>query len=157
MKRRRDPHTSDLFATDWEPPQVAVGYAPDVAGRGRLDSRIARLVSRALRDARDEDGKARADIARCMSAYLDRPVSEAMLNKWAAEASEEHRIPLDAFVALIEATEAKDLLGFVPELFGFAVVPERYASLIEAHLWEEREQEAVRRRQAAEMRWRASR
>lgn len=155
MTRQRDQHTGDLFA--WEPPKVAVGYAPDVAGRGRLDNRIARLIGRALRDARDEHGHSRTVVARRMSAYLDRTISEAMLNKWAAEASDDHRIPLDAFIALIEATDAEGLLGFVPELFGFAVVPDRYASLIEVHLWEEREREAGRRKQAAEARWRATR
>ena len=42
------PLTGDLF--DWQPPQVAVGYSADVAGRGRLDNKIARLIGQALRD-----------------------------------------------------------------------------------------------------------
>ena len=134
----RDRITQDLFA--WEPPQVKVGYSEDVTGRGDLENRIARLVARAMRDARD-DGRNRAELASSMSRELGRSVSEDMLNKWASEASGAHRIPLDAFIALIRATEAKELLGFVPSLFGFAVVPEHYTDLIEIHLIDEREEE----------------
>src|SRR5690606_25756145 len=101
--------TSDLFS--WEPPQVSVGYSADVVGRGELENQISRLVGRALRDCRDEGVGSRADVARRMSAYLNRPVSESMLNKWSSENSGEHRIPLDAYIALIEATKANDLLG----------------------------------------------
>ncbi|MFH1796307.1 MAG: hypothetical protein ABIF45_17595 [Pseudomonadota bacterium] len=155
MKRQRDPLTGDLFS--WEAPKVAVGYSDDVAGRGALDSQISRLISRALRDARDEGKGSRADIAKAMSAELRRPVSEAILNKWSAEASGEHRIPLDAFIALIKATEADGLLGFIPSLFGFAVVPEHYADIIELHLIDEHERDIVARRAALQARVRAKR
>ncbi|RWC58887.1 hypothetical protein [Mesorhizobium sp.] len=156
MARSRNDHlTNDLF--EWEPPQVAVGYTPDVVGRGELDSQISRLVGRALRDCRDEGQGSRADIARRMSAYLNRPVSEGILNKWSSESSDEHRIPLDAFIALIEATKANDLLGFVPSKFGFAVVPEKYADLIEIHLIEEHERDIAARKTALQVRWKAKR
>ncbi|TIV64909.1 MAG: hypothetical protein E5V89_28875, partial [Mesorhizobium sp.] len=136
---RRDILTADLF--DWEPPKVAVGYAPDVAGRGGLDNQISRLVSRALRDCRDEGNGSRADVARRMSAYLDRQISEGILNKWSSESSDEHRIPLDAFIALIDATQAEALLGFIAEKFGFAVVPAKYADIIELSLIEDHERD----------------
>ncbi len=155
VRRARDTHTSDLFS--WEPPQVAVGYSDDVAGRGALENKVARLVGRALRDARDDGKGSRAEIARKMSAYLDRPVSEAMVNKWAGEASGEHRIPLDAFIALIHATEADGLLGFVPGLFGFAVVPAKYADLIELQLIDEHERDIAARKAALQARWKAKR
>lgn len=134
----KDRLTQDLFS--WEPPKVTVGYAQDVYGRGDLENRIARLVARAMRDARD-DGKSRSDLSGAMSRDLGRSVSEDTLNKWASEASGAHRIPLDAFIALIRATDAKNLLGFIPSLFGFAVVPEHYTDLIEIHLIDEREEE----------------
>jgi len=153
--KRRDTLTSDLF--DWQPPQVAVGYSGDVAGRGALDSQISRLVSRALRDARDEGKGSRTDIAKAMSAELRRPISDAMLNKWSAESSGEHRIPLDAFIALIKTTEADGLLGFIPSLFGYAVVPERYADIIEMHLIDEHERDIAARKAALQARWRAKR
>ncbi|ESY48977.1 MULTISPECIES: hypothetical protein [unclassified Mesorhizobium] len=146
VRSRRDQLTADLF--EWEPPKVAVGYAADVAGRGDLDNQISRLVSRALRDCRDEGKGSRADIARSMTVYLGRQVSEGMLNKWSSESSDEHRIPLDAFIALIDASQADGLLGFVPEKFGYAVVPEKYADIIEISLIEEHERDIAARKTA---------
>lgn len=153
-RRYRDPLTRDLF--DWQPPKVAVGYGPEVAGRGRLDNRIARLIGQALRDARD-DGRSRAQIAKAMSEYLARTISEAMLNKWSSEGSEDHRIPLDAFIALVEATGAKDLLGFVPAMFGLTVIEAEYAELIEERLLDDHIEEMQARRQVLASRRKARR
>ncbi|WP_370270134.1 hypothetical protein [Nioella sp.] len=144
MARYRDPLTKDLFS--WQPPKVGVGYSEDVIGRGRLDNKIARLIAQALRDARD-DGQSRADIARALSAYLGRSVSEAMLNKWSSEGSEEHRIPLDAFIGLVHATGARDLLGFVPGEFGLTVIENQYAELIEERLLDDHIEEMQARKQ----------
>lgn len=155
MSKRRDPHTLDLL--DWEPPVVSVGYGADVAGRGPLDNRIARIVGRALRDARDERGLGRADAAREIAEHLGRSISPAMLDKWSSEGSAEHRIPLDAFIALIRVTGADDLIGFIPSMFGFAAVPERYAGLIELHLIEEHEADIAARKTALQAKWRARR
>ncbi|RWR14227.1 hypothetical protein D2T29_16000 [Sinirhodobacter populi] len=145
MARHRDPLTKDLFS--WEPPKVGVGYSDDVIGRGRLDNKIARLISQALRDAR-EDGISRAEVASRMSGFLGRTVSEAMLNKWSSEGSEEHRIPLDAFVGLVHATDAKELLGFVPGQFGLTVIENEYAELIEERLLDDHIEELQARKQA---------
>ncbi|WP_210268949.1 hypothetical protein [Brucella intermedia] len=144
MNKRRDPLTKDLF--EWTPPQVAIRYEEGVTGRGSLDNQIARLVSRALRDARD-DNKGRSEIAASMSKYLKRSISAGMLDKWASEASEEHRIPLDAFIALVHATDAKELLGFVPGMFGLTVIENEYADLIEDKLLEDHIEELQARRQ----------
>ncbi|WP_246750302.1 hypothetical protein [Martelella lutilitoris] len=144
MARRRDPLTKDLFS--WEPPKVAVGYSADVIGRGRLDGKIARLVGQAFRDAR-EDGMSREDIAAEMSRFLGRDISATTLYKWTSESSEGHRIPLDAFIALVHATGAKDLLGFVPGEFGLAVIESQYADLIEERLLEDHIEEMQARRQ----------
>lgn len=154
MARRRDPLTKDLFS--WEPPKVAVGYSAEVIGRGRLDNKIARLVSHALRNAR-EDGKSRAEVAQKISEFLNRPVSEAMLHKWASEGSEEHRIPLDVFIGLVHATDDKDLLGFVPGEFGLTVIENEYAELIEERLLEDHIEEMQARRQVLNARRRARR
>lgn len=143
MSKRRDPLTKDLF--EYQPPKVAVRYDDGVTGRGSLDNQIARLISHALRDARD-DGNARTDIAASMSRYLGRSISAAMLDKWASEASDEHRIPLDAFIALVDATDAKELLGFVPGMFNLTVIENEYADLIEDKLLEDHIEELVARR-----------
>jgi transcriptional regulator with XRE-family HTH domain len=155
MARRRDPMTKDLFA--WQPPKVAVGYSADVIGRGRLDNKIARQISQALREAREDQRLSRSDIAARMSEYLGRTISEAILNKWAAEGSEDHRIPLDAFVALVDATGAKALLGFVPGEFGLTVIEDEFADLIEAQLLDEHMEEVQARRAALTLRRKARR
>lgn len=154
MVKHRDPLTKDLFS--WEPPKVAVGYSAEVAGRGPLDNRIARIIGQALRDARD-DGKNRASIAQTMSVYLGRTISEAMLNKWTSEGSEDHRIPLDAFIALVHATGAQELLGFVPGEFGLTVIENEYAELIEERLIDDHIEEMQARRQVLATRRKARR
>ncbi|WP_418459807.1 hypothetical protein ACNT8L_04695 [Brucella intermedia] len=154
MTKRRDPLTKDLF--EWTPPQVAIRYEEGVTGRGSLDNQIARLVARALRDARD-DNKGRSEIAASMTRYLDRSISTTMLDKWASEASGEHRIPLDAFIALVHATDAKELLGFVPGMFGLTVIENEYADLIEDRLLEDHIEELQARRQVLSAKRKAAR
>lgn len=156
MARGGDRHTLDLFR-DWEPPKVAVGPAPaDV--RGPLDLVIARLISAALKNASlKKPGRKREDIAKSMSAFLGRAISKDMLDAWASGAKTTNRIPLDAFVALIDATGDHDLLGWMPGQHGYVVVPEKYGDLIELHLLEERETEIARRKQALQARYRGGR
>lgn len=154
MSKRRDTLTPDLFT--WSPPKVAAGYEEVVAGRGTLDNRISRTLSRALKDAK-ERGTSREAIAKAMSQFLGRVISEDMLNKWASEASEGHRITLDAFIALIEATGAYDLFGLVVSNFRFVAVPEKYGDIIELHEIEQHEADVVARKQAVQARLRARR
>ena len=153
MNRRRDPLTKDLFS--WQPPTVAVGYGAEVTGRGRLDNKIARLIAHALKDARDERGVARPQVCTRMSDYLGRTISEAMLNKWSSEGSEDHRISLDAFIALVDATGAQGLLGFVPGEFGLVVIEQEYAELIRLHLIREKIKEMQAQEQLLTARLRA--
>jgi len=152
---RRDPLTKDLF--EWVPPKVAVGYSAEVTGRGGLENKIARLVGHALRDAREDRGIDRSEIAQSMSSYLGRAVPLTMLNKWSSEASEDHRIPMDAFMALVDATGATELLGFMPGEFGLTVIEEQYAELIEAQLLDEQIEEMQARRQVLTTRRKAKR
>ncbi|WP_020179682.1 hypothetical protein [Methylopila sp. M107] len=152
---RRDQRTLDLLS--WEAPDFAAAYPETVAGRGPIDNKIARLVSQALRDAKDERDLGRTAIAEVMSAYLGRTISSGMLDKWASEASDEHRIPLDAFAALIHATGVDALLGFLPGLFKYVAVPERYAHLIELYEIEEHEKEVAARKAALQSKMRAGR
>lgn len=152
--RYRDPLTKDLF--QWQPPKLAVGYGEEVTGRGRLDSRIARLIGQALRDARDDD-RSRASVAKDMSAYLGRAISKAMLNKWSSESSEHHRIPLDALIALVDATGAKDLPGVVRGMFGLTVIEAEYAELIEECLLDDHIEKMHARRQVLAARRKARR
>ncbi len=145
MPLLRDPHARNV--TVYEPETVTVGYGDDVVGRGALGNQVARLVSRVLRDARDA-GVNRAEVARRMTDRLVRPVSAAQLDKWASEAADEHRIPLDAFAALVEAADQHRALGFLPGLYGYAVVPLRYVDMIELQMLEDHEKEVAARKLA---------
>jgi hypothetical protein len=148
---RRDLATPDLFA--WQPPKVAAGFDDGALSGNRLGSKISRAVALALKAS----GKSRSEVARLMSAELGQPVSADMLDAYASEAKESHRITLERFVALITVTGCVDLIGFVAGLFGQVVVPERYAALIELHLIEEHEREVTRRKEAVQAKWRAGR
>lgn len=149
MARGRDSSTMDLFS-DWTPPQVTVAPAPEDV-RGPMDLVIARLIKRAL-EHRD-----RSEIAATLSDVLGRNVSPATLDAWASPAKTNNRIPLDAFAALIEVTQDMSLLGWLPELHGYVVVPAKYADLIELHLLEEREAEIARRKAALTARYKGGR
>lgn len=111
---------------------ASIGYSDDVIGHGPLENRIARLVGRALQDARG-DGTYRGEVAGRMATYLGRPISQGTLDKWSSEAADNHRIPLDAFVALVDATRQHALLGFIPGLFGYAVVSAAATEVIRLH------------------------
>ena len=145
---RRDPVTPDLF-DDWAADDGVVGYGEAAAPASRaatLDSRIAKAVALALKDCELE----RSAIAWDMTRYLGgERVTVNMLNKYASEASEEHRIPLARFAALIHATKDYRLLSLLPELFGFAVVDRRYLPWIEYGQLSEVEGELRRRKDAA--------
>lgn len=145
MARPADRSTLDLFA-DYEPPQVTVAPAPEDV-RGPMDLVISRLVKRAL------EGRERAKVAEEMSASLGRSVALTTLEAWASPAKVGNRIPLDAFAALIEVTNDMRLLGWLPEMHGYVVVPAKYADLIELHLLEEKEQEIARRKVALTARY----
>ncbi len=151
MVRHKDTNTADLLS--WTPPDVHVTYDEQVAGRGRLDNKVARLIGRALQEAKELHGLTRSHVVARMGEFLGRRISEEMLNKWASEATD-NRIPLVAFIALIEATKADQLLGFVPEQFDHIVVPEKYRGIIELHLIEvhEAEIEAAKSRLMLNMR-----
>jgi hypothetical protein len=56
-----------------------------------------------------------------------------------------------------EPPAATALLGFMPGLFGFVAVPERYAGIIEMHLLEEHEAEIAARKAALAAKWKAKR
>jgi hypothetical protein len=140
-RARGDSLTGDLLA--WEPPKVAAGFGEGAVRGSRIANQICQVVKLAL------EGQDRAEVAARMSGELGYPVSRAMLDNYASEGAEAHKITLERFVALVEATGCVDALAFVAERFGHVVVPERYAAIVEYHLLEEHEQDVTRRKQAA--------
>lgn len=116
-KAYRDDRTLDLFA--WQPPPAAVGFPHEAIRAATIAGRVSRAVANALRDC----GTDRAIVARRMSDYLGEPVSVHVLNAYASQARDEHRINVPRYAALAHATGDMRLLGVVPELFGHAVIP----------------------------------
>tara|TARA_R110002020_G_scaffold134518_33_gene300247 strand:+ start:2634 stop:3092 length:459 start_codon:yes stop_codon:yes gene_type:complete len=149
-RARGDTRTLDLL--DWQPSEVAVGFAEEIRAAS-LDAKIAKALAQAIR----ESGKRREAIADEMSRQLGRKISVSTIDAYTSEAKEGHRIPLDRFIALIHATGAYQLLGWLAEEFGFVVVPAKYRDLIELHLIEEHEREIEGRKAALKARYQGSR
>lgn len=129
---RRDTTTADLL--DWQPPEPAVRYEEPPRG-ATLGARVCRAMAMAL------EGLDREAVAREMGEYLGRSVSKPMLDAYVSEARETHTISIVRFAALVHATRDWRLLSLLPELFGFAVVDERYVALIRATQMREKAEE----------------
>lgn len=143
IRQRNDDMTGDLLS--WQAPQVAVTYEGEDAREVRgatISARFARAISKTLREA----GRNREAIAEKMSDYLGESVTKQMLDAYASEARESHNINLPRFAALIHVTGDHRLLSLLPEMFGFAVVDEKYTSIIELHLIEEHERDIAARK-----------
>jgi hypothetical protein len=145
VRSPKDTMTGDLLS--WQPPQVTVGYAPEVTGRAGLHGKIARVVAQALRNARD-NGFDRKAIADELTIYLGRNVSLATLDKYVSEGNADRPIPLDVFIGIIHVTGEEDLMGFIPALFGHVVVDKKYAEVIELTLLREHRAEIDERERA---------
>ncbi len=130
MTKLRGAAIGDLLA--WTPPEVAARFSPEVTRATSLSSRISKVVAHALKDC----GKPRRVVAELMSRELDDTISLAMLEAYASEAKP-HQISLERFMALVAVTGCYELIGFVAEPHGFAVVPAKYEDLISQHLLEE--------------------
>lgn len=129
---RRDTTTADLLS--WQPQEPAVRYEEPPRG-ATLGARVCRAMAMAL------DGRDREAIAAEMGEYLGRPVSKAMLDAYVSEARDTHTINIVRFAALVHATRDWRLLSLLPELFGFAVIDDRYVSLIRATQMREKAEE----------------
>lgn len=126
VKRRHDNLTIDMWS-EFTPPEVTVSIEPGVTKGGTLDVKISRALSHAMQNS----DKSRAEIASEMSEYLGgQRVTENMLDTYASPARRDHKITLERFIALVAVTECHDLLGFVADFSGFAVVPENYVDVI---------------------------
>lgn len=123
-RRPRHPDQPDLLG--WEPADPVVAFEPQTVRAASLAASMAKAVSASLKQC----GRSREQVAERMSGYLDETVSDHMLNAYASEARGEHIINVVRFIALIEATGDRRLLEFIAELFGWAVIEQRYLPAI---------------------------
>jgi hypothetical protein len=132
MAKEPDPFTIDMF-TGWTPPRVSVGFEPGAIPGKRVASRISRAIAKAIADS----GKSRGTIAGLMSERLGSQVTVSMLDAYCSEAKIQNNITVERFIALVHATGAIALLGFIAEEFNLAVIPRKYENVIELALIED--------------------
>ncbi|MDO8607604.1 MAG: DNA transposition protein [Phaeospirillum sp.] len=126
MARRRQDATTPLL--DWQPPPITRRY-PDVALKS---TSLATLLSKAVALTLKECGMTRADVAHRMGEYLGETISENMLDNYASEARADTVINGVRIMALAHITNDVRLLQVMAEPFGWAVIDDRYVSLIRA-------------------------
>lgn len=124
-RRRQDPTTPLL---DWQPPPITRRY-PDEKLKA---SSLATLLSKGVALTLKECGMSRADVAARMSDYLGEVISENMLDNYASEARADTVINGVRIMALAHVTDDVRLLQVMAEPFGWAVIDDRYVSLIRA-------------------------
>lgn len=148
--RTRDTNTMDLLS--WQPPAAPAAFAADVVRAASLRATLAKGVGAALK----ESDKGRDVIALEMADYLGETVPKGMLDRYAAESSEEHVISLVRFLALVHATRDFRLLQLLAEPFGLAVIDARYLPAIEQAVIDDKIAELTQRRALANKKWRGA-
>lgn len=146
-RQRHDSRTLDLLG--WQPPAPVKRFAEEKVRAASLRGAIAKAVGVALKEC----GKDRDTVATEMAAYLGEDVSRNMLDAYASEAREEHVISLVRFIGLVHATGDHRLLQVLAELFGLAVIPQRYLPAIEAEILADKIEELQQRHKMARRTW----
>jgi hypothetical protein len=137
----RHPGQPDLL--DWQPPEAVTRFPEEQVRAASFAARVSRAVAVALADA-DVD---RETIAARMSSFLGERVSPAMLDAYASQAREDHRISVPRLMGLLHATRDRRLLELIAEPMGWAVIERRHLPLIEVAAIREHEDELRRRRE----------
>lgn len=92
--------------------QLDLGFGvPEAATSDGSLTEMARMTASAVSVILRGDLRTRFEIAGAMSALLDDEVTKLMLDAYASEAREGHRISFDRFLALVAATGRYDVLG----------------------------------------------
>ena len=136
--RTAAPGQMDLLA--WAPPQPAVQFAEAAVRASTLGGRISRAVATAL----TECAMPRAEIAQRMGEFLGEPISENMLNAYASQAREGHKVPACRLMALVHVTGDRRLFELMCEPFGWTVIDRRYLPLIQLATVREHEDQVRR-------------
>lgn len=147
---KRDAGTLDLF-NDFAPQNAVARFAAEQVSAPKLNERVARAIARTLKDHAAD----RATVAKDMSAWLDEPVSKAMLDAYASQARADHNIPAHRLIALVIVTgDARPLNALLADA-GLVVVDARYEALIRRELLRDAKARLEREEQNADAEWRA--
>ncbi|MCR9218966.1 MAG: DNA transposition protein [Alphaproteobacteria bacterium] len=143
------PLTGDLLT--WKPPEIVKRYEETRVRTASLKARVARCVSETMKDS----ALSREEIAKRMTAFLgeedheETTVTKAMLDAYASEARKDHTISAIRLIALVHATGDIRPLQMIAEMFGAAVVEEKWLSWVEVGQLGERRNITDREYQAA--------
>jgi len=139
-----DSRTADLLS--WLPPEPVQSFDTETVRAASLHGALCRALKEALKSC----DKTREQIAEEMSEYLGEDVSKNMLDAYASEARDEHIINVIRFIALISATRDQRLLNWIAEMFGWAVIDQRYLPAINVALLADKKEEIERQLQVAQ-------
>ena len=130
-----DPRQQTLL--DWTPPAPVPRFEEAKIRAQTIGDRIARAVSEAMK----ESGASREVLAEKMGGFLGETVPKNMLDAYASQSRAEHVINLVRFVALLHATGDQRLLNAIAEMFGWAVIEQKFVPLITATILHAKEDE----------------
>ncbi len=95
----------------FNPDQLDLGLCvPEAATSDGALSALARETASAVAEILRRDPRNRYDVAAAMSALIDDDVSKLMLDAYASEARDGHRVSFDRMLVLIAATGRYDVL-----------------------------------------------
>lgn len=151
-RRRRDPNTLDLFR-DYDPGPVVERFDEARIRSGSLQGRVARAVAAALRDC----PLGRDKVALAMGEWLGERVPASMLDAYASQAKDSHKITAARLVALAVVTEDPRLINALLADAGLIAVPADYEALIRREMVREARDRLEREYAAADAQWRARR
>ena len=94
-----------------DPAQLDLGFGvPEPACSDAALAMLPRIVASGVAAILKGDARSRFDIAAAVSRLLDEDVSKLMLDAYASEARDGHRISFDRMLALVAATGRYDVL-----------------------------------------------
>ena len=102
-----------------DPAQLNLGFGvPEPVSSDGALGRLPREVASAVGTMLKGDPRSRYDVAGAVSRLLDEEVSKLMLDAYASEAREGHRISADRLLALVVATGRYDVLRAIMRRIG---------------------------------------
>lgn len=131
VRQRSDRKTLDLLS--WHPSSPKVErFDEQMVRAATISGKIALAVSRILADVkvREKEPLEREDVARRMGEFLGEEVSKNMLDAYASQSREDHKISVPRAVALMHATDDYRLLTLLAEELGLTVIPRKYEGTV---------------------------
>ena len=150
MSKRRDTETLDLFR-DFAPKPVVARFEEGDVRAATLSARMSRAVARALKEC----SLSRAQVAERMSQHLGEAVPVSMIEAYASQGKESHKISAVRLVALAVVTGDHRLLNALLADTGAIAVPARYEALIARELAREARDRLDREIAARDAAWRS--